>query len=77
MVIAQETYVVGDLEEEGLRAIKKRGREAIGSPALATVGRGSSGGVFVAARYRFGMGLTLWDSIGVSVEGRTVDVHLP
>ena len=76
VVMAQETHVVGDQVASFRHKLERAGWKVIGAPAVATVGRGSSGGVMVAARAKIGLGYAPGDSSGVVVEGRIAAAHV-
>ena len=76
VVMAQETHVVGDQVASFRHKLERVGWKVIGAPAVATVGRGSSGGVMVAARSKIGLGHAPGDSSGVVVEGRIAAAHV-
>ena len=76
VIMLQETHVTGDHEERLRQRLKGGGWKVISAAATPTVGRGSSGGVLVAVRSRFGLGLAPGDSSGVVVESRIAAAHL-
>ena len=56
--------------------LRKAGWKVISSPAASTKGKGTSGGVMIAAKSRIGMGYPPGDTTGTVVEGRIVAAHI-
>ena len=76
VIMLQETHVAGDQEASFKQRLKGGGWKAVSAPATPTIGRGTSGGVMIAARSKIGIGLVPGDTTGVVVEGRIVAVHI-
>ena len=76
IVFGQETHIVASNFTRFVDWGRKEGWKVLGTAAQPIVGKGSTGGVFVAARARIGMGYSPGLTIAELVPGRLTVVHL-
>ena len=67
VVFAQETHCNKEQDAMTRGYAKKSGWKMISSPAVPIVGKGTSGGVAVAVRSRYGLGFALGEASGTVV----------